>query len=137
MGHIRRSGQSWSLDLIIAVVIFILIVTIFYTLLISEPRSEVDTLKSGGRHVLDKLDVETNTGPCAFVKDGVIDRAKAKSCYETQEPDGWAQANNVDSKYCIFILDQNNHIISIENRTGFGNSELNVSDTPCGTNFAG
>ncbi|MFH1073202.1 MAG: hypothetical protein V1743_07280 [Nanoarchaeota archaeon] len=133
-----KKAQTWSIDLIIAVVIFILIIAIFYTLLVREPKADIADLKSSGKYIGDKINTQLGSGDCAFMKDNEIDPEKLERCFNS-DPEKFMRENNINSKFCIFVIDQNGRLITVGSsdnaRVGFGYSELNISGTLCGTNF--
>jgi len=134
--HIRnkkivKEGQAWSIDLIIAVVIFVLIISIVYTFINRPKNVSPDDLREEGKHIA----IQLNTGPhdCDFITNNVIDREQLEICYEMNAEDraAWKRAMNIRSNYCVYIQDQNGRVISVANKTGFGDGELEVGGVNC------
>ena len=132
------TGQTWSIDLIIAVVIFVLIITIFYALLSRPDSSTEEALSDEAKYISTRVLKETGSqNPCAFLDRSKIDRTKLQECFQHQNIDVFREQNAVEQGFCIYIEDQNGRIISVNNMTGFGDSDLNVSGVPCGQTYSG
>lgn len=127
-----RKAQAWSIDLIIAVVIFVLVIMIFYTLLVREPKADVKTLQKESRIIADKISDTNSASDCAFLDGKDIDTNKMKSCFNLTSPRQFKDENNINSRFCIFMVDQNGKLISVDGRMGYGDPELNLSGTMCG-----
>ena len=130
-----RKAQAWSIDLIIAVVIFILVMTIFYTLLVREPKTDVRALQKEAQIISEKLQSSQSGGDCAFINGKDIDITKMRRCYNEKSPEEFARETNIENKFCIYLIDQNGRVVSIDNRTGWGYGDLNISNTSCGTMY--
>ena len=140
-GCLMKKGQAWSIDLIIAAVIFILIIAIFYTILSKEPGSDVEQLKREGGFIATKL-ADGSAAPCSFIVDKEVDPQKLKDCF-SGTPEQFKKDNNIRNKFCIFLVDQNGRLITVEDtgdktyhRTGFGYPDLLVGNTSCGLNIS-
>ncbi|MBN1645820.1 hypothetical protein JW868_02155 [Candidatus Woesearchaeota archaeon] len=133
---VRRKGQTWSIDLIIASVIFVLIITIFYALLSRGGNDKEKLLGDEAKHISSNIMVEAGgTNPCLFLDGNEIDRNVLSECYDPTKIQQFKQAANIKTKFCIYIEDQNGRIISVNNMTGFGDSELLVGNQPCGVAY--
>lgn len=132
-----RKAQAWSIDLIIAVVIFILVMTIFYTLLVREPKTDVRALQKEGQIITEKLQNTQGAGDCAFLKGKDIDVTKMRNCFAMKTPEEFARENNLENKFCVYLIDQNGRIVSVDNKTGWGYSDLNISNVSCGQVYVG
>jgi hypothetical protein len=128
--HFR--GQAWSIDLIIAVVIFVLVITIFYTLLVREPKPDVKALQRDAKLIVDKISDPNNPDDCSFIKGKDIDTVKMKNCFNATTYGEFKETYNLEHKFCIFIVDQNGRVVTINGSMGFGFPELNISGTLCG-----
>ncbi|MFH1915649.1 MAG: hypothetical protein ABIJ21_00140 [Nanoarchaeota archaeon] len=131
-----KPGQAWSLDLIIAVVIFVVVMTLFYTLLVREPKADITLLKREGKYISDRLPVGSGGGNCSFIDGRYVDIDQIQKCY-LSDADQFKQENNIKSRFCIYMTDQNGRVITIDNRTGFGFNDLNISGVPCGEQAIG
>jgi hypothetical protein len=125
-------AQAWSIDLIIAVVIFILVITIFYTLLVREPKTDVKSLQKEARTIANKISDPNSDSPCSFLNGKDIDANKMKECFNTTPYKTFKEQNNLENKFCIFMVDQNGRVITVDGKMGYGYPELNVSGTMCG-----
>lgn len=134
----RGQGQSWSLDMILAVVVFILIIAVFYSLLSSNKgTTKTDTLQKESNTILSALDSSTGlNNSYAVINKGNIDPQKLQELYSS-DYGALKQQLGLRGDFCIYVVDQNGNIITvIANGTelaGFGNGNLSINDIPCGT----
>ncbi|MBU1976246.1 MAG: hypothetical protein KKG59_07630 [Nanoarchaeota archaeon] len=126
----KSKAQAWSIDLIIAGVIFILVITIFYTLLAREPKADLQELKREGNFIGKKL-ADPLAGDCAFLEDNEVNPEKIVACYATL-PEDFKKENNINSKFCIYLVDQEGKIITVGGRVGFGDEDLTLTEDGVG-----
>jgi hypothetical protein len=132
-------AQTWSMDLIIAMVIFVLIITIFYSLLSSPQNLKPQQLQEEGQKIASKLESSPTT--CDILDHGDIDRDQLQKCFASN-PEVFRQQAGLTSHFCIYIQDQNGRTIAIpdstdvtKSRLGFGDSEMKVAQKNCSELF--
>ncbi|MBN2142572.1 hypothetical protein JW711_04545 [Candidatus Woesearchaeota archaeon] len=126
-------AQIWSIDVLLAIVIFISIMIIFYVTINAKEQPTLKDLQSEAKFINTALE---NSEDHSFIDNDVVDQAKL------DEFAGEASVNYSDVKenlgvigdFCIYFEDENGYLILLEdNRTGIGLGEsVNISDVPCG-----
>lgn len=123
----RRGGQVWSIDLIIAVVIFLLAISIFYFFTNSRISNNQSKLEIESRIVADKLTGDENV---SVMNGTVIDEERLTQLAQLSYDD-LKQKLGIRGDFCILLYDQDKHVILINNGTdnlvGIGNPELNIT----------
>ena len=100
----RGMGQSWSLDIILAFVIFMLIVGIFYTLLSNNKKTTIQDVQLEASTLSGALDSSSGiNSTLSIIREGLVDKDKLQSLYT-------ADYNNLKTKFGIkgdfFSIDQ-------------------------------
>ena len=136
----RGRGQSWSLDIILAFVVFILIIGIFYTVLNSKSQTKTDTLQLEANTIANNLDSATGINSNFTIMDkSTIDQGKIQSLYSA---DYLALKNQfgIHGDFCIYLVDQSGNLVTINTSAGlmngFGNGNLSVNGKPCGSSLS-
>ena len=129
MVTINSKSQSWSIDIILAVVLFMGAFILFYVLLSNNPNAKAKTLKEEAFVVIKEVSSkdaniriidnnEVNISRLGHLKNLTYDELKS--------------ILRIDSDFCIFFEDENGRIILINNSyTGTGSSNINLSNVPC------
>ncbi len=125
----KRKGQSWSIDVIIAVIIFILIITVFYSVISSKNKSDSTTdLKQESFAISSKL--RSKSSATSIMENGEISLDKLEELCMM----GYEKAKEelgVEDDFCIYFEDQNGDIIPIPcgatQKAGFGDPSINIS----------
>ena len=133
----RGIGQSWSLDVILAFVIFMLIVGIFYTLLTDNKKTKIQNIQLEASTLSGALDKSSGIDSnLAVIENGVVDSEKLRSLY-TNDYSALKNKFGIMGDFCIYIVDQYGNLVAINTSTGlkngFGNGNLTINDRPCGT----
>ncbi len=114
-----KTSQVWSMDIMIAIVIFIGAIFVFYSILSNKYSSKTDELQNDASIVLENLNI---TGNMTHVEELL------KESY----PD-LKRKLRIKNEFCIFFEDDNGNIIYIsQNQAGIGSEKIKVSDVPCG-----
>jgi hypothetical protein len=126
-------AQVWSIDVLLAVVIFIAIIIIFYTTINYQKTPGLDTIKTDP----EKIRVELERNPeLAFLKESEISYDKLQNFTNEVATNysGVKQKLGIQGDFCIFYEDENGNIIRLkDNKTGVGNPGVIVGGVPCGT----
>lgn len=117
-----KNAQSWSIDLIVGVIIFMLIIAIFYALLSSKAEPTLENLEEDSRAVVSKISAQ-DAKSFGIIEGGVVDQAKFDElCSKTY--DEVKAELGIESDFCIYLEDQNGNIIPCgPNKAGIGNAE--------------
>ena len=123
------------MDLIIAVVIFLLSVGVFYFFTSNQASNAQSKLQIESELVANKM---TGTAPLSIVNGTVIDETKLNDLANYSYADLKEQLGLTDD-FCIVLEDQNGSIILIGNGTnqkvGIGNANLTLNLTALGKSF--
>lgn len=132
-----RRGQAWSVDLVVGVLIFLLVIGLFYSLLSRNINDDTTQLKVESETVANKLSDNTMN---SLLTNGEVDPEKMKTFTEKEISELKAELG-VNNDFCIFFEDDTGNIVPIIiNDSGtqkvyysIGSKEINVSGHECGT----
>lgn len=130
-----KKGQSWSMDVVIAVVIFGFIAVIFYSLIVIEQQPSRDDLLRVAQDINTKLELGV-LGCGAIIDNQTLTQAQIQCLYNQsyqQVKDQFGISPN--AHFCIYIQDSNGRLYIVDNgstnKTGFGDPTINISGQPC------
>jgi hypothetical protein len=139
----RGQGQSWSLDIILAFVIFVLIIGIFYALLSNDKEGDkTQSLMLESNTVISNLDATNGQNSnLTIISKGSIDEDKLEDLYNS-DYDTLKRELGIKGDFCIYVVRQDGTLVTItENKSGqnitvggFGNGNFSVNNAPCGYN---
>jgi len=126
-------AQVWSIDVLLALVIFVAIILIFYTTISSKqsPKLKELQLEAGG------LKTELEKHPdLNFLNSETIDSTKMQNFTKKVEENYTSvkEQLGVRGDFCIFFEDEEGNLIPIDGKNGIGknSSDINITGTPCG-----
>ena len=132
---ILRSGQAWSMDLVIGVIIFMLAAGIIFTLLVNREQEDTAPLRIESEVIATKL----TTDPILQIAPNNQLDAEKLSLLAEREYESLRKDLGVNNEFCIFIQDESGQLLYVLDGDGnkytgigSGNGELNLSGTPCG-----
>lgn len=141
----KRKAQTWSFDLLIAVVLFIIIVSIFYAFL-SHNKNEDNTveLQSGAKTIGYFFNCDVSDYDRCFVERGKIDQQKLDDLMSFINPNPASAYNTmkkelgISGDFCIYFRDSNGYLVPIEwngdSYSGIGESNFMLNENiACGT----
>ena len=136
----KGMGQSWSLDIILAFVIFVLIIGIFYTMLNTNADNKTEHLQLEANAVANNLDSATGlNSSLSIMQKGSIDKNKLEDLYNSTYPQLKNQFG-IRGEFCIYLIDQYGNLITVNTTegelNGFGNGNLSINGQPCGSSVA-
>ena len=130
----KRFGQSWSMDVVLAVVVFGFIAVTFTSFALID-RPEIGSLEQESQRVSNEL--TKPFGTCeAVLQEGVVnDRAAA--CLFNENYETVRRAFRSAENFCMYLEDADGRIIPVRvNETSvkssFGSSDITVGGAPCG-----
>jgi len=139
MRKLLKKGQNWSLDLILGIVIFILILSLFYMLLTRNESVDVKILKTKGNTILNIFDSQKSNLHLTILDGDTINKTKIEELYGSDSYEDIKKDLGLTGDFCIIVEDSNGRVIAINTSTGykygFGNPDLNVSGFPCGADI--
>ena len=129
----RKKSQAWSFDVMIAVIVFLGVFFIFYSLLKSPAEDTVDALKNCAELIAGELPSESSA--INIIEGGEINETKLQDlvdeAYLTLK-----QKVRAGCDFCIHLEDQMGNVIYVrstidENVTGIGTPNVKLTDIPC------
>jgi len=130
--HSIKKGQSWSIDLIIAVIVFMLIIAVFYALISSRGDSGIDALEQDADTAKSKITSHDTLGTVNFIQDGEIDGEKLRLMCDTMSYEDIRAQLGIENDFCLYLEDPNGNLIpcGLSNKAGIGNmQDINISGT--------
>ncbi|MBN1275654.1 hypothetical protein JXA12_05180 [Candidatus Woesearchaeota archaeon] len=132
-----KNAQTWSIDLIVGVIIFMLIIAVFYAFLTSKNEPKLKDVQDDNQAASAKV-TNVDVGSLGIVNNGRINMSKYDEL--CKEPYEEVKAMlGIESDFCIYLEDQYGNIIPCTDgdghkRAGIGNGQdINVSeDYSCG-----
>lgn len=123
----KKGGQTWSFDLLIAVVIFIVIVGVFYAFLAknedqTDPQSLQDEAKSAAR----LLNCDVSSNDFCIIQNGEIIESRLIALSEMNETE--LANRGIQGSYCIYLEDEAGNLVPIGGtKAGIGSSDFEVA----------
>ena len=128
-----KKGQNWSLDLVLGIIIFLLVLGVFYLLLSKSSSTDIKGMKDKGNSVLNFLDSDKSDSSFAFIQGNSVNITKLETLYNSpDEYEKLKQDLGLTGDFCIVLEDSNGRIVVLGDYYGFGSQGLNVSGCLCG-----
>ena len=124
-----RNSQAWSLDVMLAVVIFLGTIFFFYAILNTAQGDKSDELRAEASKVLER--VLSESSDASIAEGNKINSTKLQDLLGNYS--GIKGKLRVKNDFCIYFEDEDGNIMYINaSYTGFGSTIINVSGSPCG-----
>ena len=114
MLKIKSKAQSWSIDIILGVLIFIIAFFIVYALSNSNPNTKASDLKQEGSAIIKQVSSQEELNE---LKGMSYDELKRKF--------------KVEGNFCIYLEDEKGNVIPMGSQNGIGSKDINISGSPC------
>lgn len=127
-------AQVWSVDVLLAVVIFVAVILIFYTTMNRNRTTELQDLEAEAGNL--KLELEQNY-LFGFLIDDEIDEAKFQAFIEnvTYNYTALKEKLGIKGEFCIFFEDSEGNVIvfnsSVGNHTAIGGGGVFIGNIEC------
>ncbi len=130
----KKQSQTWSFDLIVAVILFVVVIGIFYGFVMKDDE-DLDSLQKATTKITYKLDCKFEENDECIVRDGAIDEEGLEFLFTEQNYELLKDQWNLDSDFCIYLRDANGNVIPFEGKTSFGSSDLVLTQSgkTCGS----
>ena len=129
MIHIYPKAQSWSIDLALGVIVFLVAFFVFYSLLNENPNTKENNLKEDASAVIKQ--VSSPNDALGVVANNQFNDSKAGELKNLNYND-LKKRLRVEGDFCIYLEDENGNVILINNSySGIGSPNINISSTPC------
>jgi hypothetical protein len=129
-------AQVWSIDVMLAAIIFISVIIVFYIAINSQDSSNVKDLQADARFLKGQLEKSPDYG---FISMDTINSTKMQAFADSVmgQYQRTKEKLGMRDDFCIYIEDENGNLMLLSNSsganiTGIGASEVNISGTPCG-----
>lgn len=125
-----RKGQSWSIDIVIAVVVFgFITLAITGFVLLSKPDAE--RLEQNSQLVISNL--AAAQASCGEILTGNNLNFSNFECLFRQDYQAFKDTNNIQGDFCIFLEDERGTIWTLEGGqiTAWGSEDARVGAIPC------
>lgn len=126
----QKRGQNWSIEVIIALSIFIVIIISMFLLFNTESGGTIQDLQQSGNFLLNTLIIQESAEDS---DDGVfrnnvldVDRLEALSEYDLEQ---LKEEFGIDEDFCIIIESANGSILAINDSVGIGSSNILIEGT--------
>jgi cytoskeletal protein RodZ len=126
-----KRGQVWSMDLIIAVIVFLLAVGIFYFFTNERVNEGESKLVVESENAAETVLSDTDVG---LLEGDAINETKLEEMVRRSQTDyeGLKRDLGVQNDFCVVMLDENENVILLSDGTihdlvGFGSPDLNVT----------
>jgi len=129
VSYFKKKGQAWSLDLIIGVVLFLLILVVVYSLLSSKPTQN-NELRSDADKIFTKMDAINNPSQNLpkVIQGNSLSEVELAKLYGLSY-DELKAGMGVTGEFCIVVVDDFDSIIEINNSYSVGSGEdLSIGD---------
>ena len=124
----RKKAQSWSIDIILGVIVFLVAFFVFFIALGEDPTGKINRLKEEASSIIRQL----VSGEETRIVDGMeVNVSKTSKLKDTQY-DELKRKFRVDSDFCIYVEDNKGNIVLINSSfKGIGASSINLSGAAC------
>ena len=126
---IRKKAQSWSTDIALGVIIFMVAFFIFYALLNANTNTKASNLKEDAYIVVRQI---TSKDSIIRVVDGNEVNINKLNELKNLSYDDLKRKFRVEGNFCIYFEDDKGNFVIINNSyKGIGAPSINLSGTPC------
>ena len=127
--HIRTKAQSWSLDIALGLIVFIVSFFIFYIFINASPTTKVSNLKDEGSLLIKQ--VASEEAPLRIIDSNEINISRLNDL-KNLNYDELKRRLRIEGDFCIYLEDESGFIVIINNSyKGVGAPTINLSGTPC------
>lgn len=125
-----KKSQAWSIDVMLAIVIFITTIVLFFVFLSPAQKSNVGELQDEASIVL--RDIESADSDLGIVDGTIVNETKLQELLG-KDYQAIKKSLRIKNDFCIYFEDENGNVINIDaTHTGVGSDTITVSDIPCG-----
>ena len=129
MIDIKSKAQSWSVDIILAVIIFMAAFFLFYVLLKPDQSADVRNLEKEASKVVEE--VTAQDALIRIIDSNQINESRLAELKNLSYEE-LKRRLRVEGDICIYFEDEKGNLILINNSyVGIGSSKINLSNTPC------
>lgn len=128
--HTMRKGQSWSMDIVIAIVVFgFITLAISGFVLLSKPDAE--RLEQNSQVVIANL-AAAQAG-CGAILTGNNVNYTNFQCLFNEQYEQFKDNNNIQGDFCVYLEDEQGRVWTVDGRHGWGSDTVRLGGVPCGS----
>ena len=129
MINISIKAQSWSIDVILGVLVFMAAFFVFYAMLNTNQGAKVGDLKQEASIVV--KEVSSSNSLLSIVNGNEINISKVNELKNLSYEE-LKRRLRIENDFCLYFEDDKGYIVIINNSyKGVGASNINLSGTPC------
>jgi hypothetical protein len=132
-----RKGQVWSIDILLAVVIFVSVILIFYVTMVPRQKPQMKDLEAESGAL--KLELEKNN-EFGFLIDDEVNDAKLQAFIDnaTANYSALKKKLGVKGEFCLFYEDSEGNVVPIGSGdlVGVGNPSIIVAGDNCSSSIS-
>jgi hypothetical protein len=129
---IKKKAQSWSIDITLAVIVFVSAFLLFYATIGGDSSSRIAQLKDEALTIIEQLVSDESPLDVATVNEINESRLIELKNLTYEE---LKRRFRVEGDFCIYLEDSDGYFILINNSyRGIGAPTINLSKTPCSQN---
>ena len=127
----KNNAQAISLDLILAIFLFTIIMLGFFYIVSTMTGQKTSTVVKVESEYLPRM-LEENASLSSFVEGNKI---KVSKLYNLTGKNYTELKNELGIKndFCIYFVDEEGYLVKINNKTGIGSPRFKINNTPCGS----
>ncbi len=123
-----KKSQGWSIDISLAVIIFIAAFFITFSFFYNNSKSDISSLNKEAESI--SLEASKENSSIGLLVEDALNDSKVLEI-ASQDYEALRDELRISSDFCIYFEDQDGNIIKFDNITGIGSPEINVSGQEC------
>ena len=124
----NQKSQSWSIDVIFGIIVFMVAFFVFFIVLSEDPAGKINRLKEEASSIVRQL----VSGEELRIVDGTEVNVSRASKLKDIQYEELKRRFRVEGDFCIYIEDSKGNIVLINNSyKGIGSPQINISGTLC------
>lgn len=129
MININPKAQSWSIDIVLGVIVFMGAFFIFYAFLNANPNTKARNLNEEASSIIKQ--VASGDSSMRIIDNNEINMSKTNEL-KNLSYDELKRRLRVKGDFCIYFEDEKGYLVLINNSyKGIGAPNINISGTPC------
>ena len=125
----KPKAQSWSLDITLAIIVFIVAFFIVYGLLNESPNTRISAMREEASIILQQI--VSSDAPYRIIDSDEVNTSKLNELKNTSY-DELRRILRIEGDFCIFMEDDKGYIVLINNSyIGIGSPNIILAGIPC------
>lgn len=129
MVNIKLKAQSWSIDIALGVIVFIVAFFVFYALLNADSNTKAGSLKKEATIVIKQ--VGSGESLVRIIDNNEINETKA-GALKNLNYDELKRELRIEGDFCIYLEDEQGNLVLInQSYKGIGAPNIDIGGAPC------